>query len=217
MTAEAELLFRPLSSLLRVKRAQAAGMTAGGILLPDVARRRPAEGTVVAAGPGRARPDGNRSVVWETAGDVILFQPSDFHAVTSGFDGLVSAERVVATILVDEGFPDSVEPANDYVKIRPDAAQAETHGGILLPEDRRERAQRGVILAYGPGEVRLSGPLAGTRRPVRAIIGVDEDERLLHRTVWWEGAHKALEVGGEDPCLLVKAADLMFLEVPDPE
>jgi chaperonin GroES len=211
MVAEPPLTFTPASSWLRVRRSQAANMTAGGIHLPETAQRRPAEGTVVAVGPGRALPGGHvRTIMWNTIGDLILFQPADFHEITNTFDGLVRAEKVVATLWPD-GY---LEPENDYVKINPAASQVQTRGGVILPEESRERALRGVILDYGGGELRLSGPLTGTRRSVHVMMGISEAEELTGRTCWWAGVKPALQVGGDDPCLLVHAADIFALEDP---
>jgi len=171
---------------------------------------------VVACGLGRRVPGSQtRSVVWNGVGDQILFQPADFHEITDAFDGLVSAEKVVAT-LWSAGRQQSevVEPENSYVKIKPDVTEEQTRAGIILPEECRERAQRGMILDLGPGELRLFGPMAGTRRTCRDIMGVSENEPLVGRTCWWEGAKKSVQVEGSDPCLLVQAADLIMLEDP---
>lgn len=44
---------RPLHDNVVVKRDEAVGKSAGGIILPDAAKGTPLRGTVVAVGPGR--------------------------------------------------------------------------------------------------------------------------------------------------------------------
>ena len=49
-------------------------MTKSGIVLPDTAKERPQEGTIVAAGPGRILDDGSREAMDVEVGQKILFQ-----------------------------------------------------------------------------------------------------------------------------------------------
>ena len=56
-----------------VQRVESEETTAGGIVLPDSAREKPARGTVVAVGSGRLLDDGSRSASQLNAGDVVLF------------------------------------------------------------------------------------------------------------------------------------------------
>jgi chaperonin GroES len=56
-----------------VKRVESEETTAGGIVLPDSAREKPARGTVVAVGSGRLLDDGSRAESQLSNGDVVLF------------------------------------------------------------------------------------------------------------------------------------------------
>jgi chaperonin GroES len=49
-------------------------MTKSGIVLPDTAKERPQEGTVLAVGPGRTLDDGSREPMELTVGQKVLFQ-----------------------------------------------------------------------------------------------------------------------------------------------
>ncbi len=51
---------RPLNDRLLVKRLEEEEKTAGGIIIPDSAKEKPAEGKVVAVGPGKLNDDGER-------------------------------------------------------------------------------------------------------------------------------------------------------------
>lgn len=64
---------QPLGDRLVVEREEAEEVTAGGILLPDAARNKPARGTVVSVGDGRLLEDGSRSEIQVKAGDRVLF------------------------------------------------------------------------------------------------------------------------------------------------
>jgi chaperonin GroES len=48
-------------------------MTKSGIVLPDTAKEKPQEGTIVAAGPGRLTDDGKREPKDVQKGDKVLY------------------------------------------------------------------------------------------------------------------------------------------------
>ena len=48
-------------------------MTKSGIVLPDTAKEKPQEGTVLAVGPGRILDDGKREQIDVKEGDKVLF------------------------------------------------------------------------------------------------------------------------------------------------
>jgi chaperonin GroES len=56
-----------------VKRAEAEDRTAGGILIPETAKDKPKEGTVVSIGEGKQLDNGTRSTFAVKPGDRILF------------------------------------------------------------------------------------------------------------------------------------------------
>jgi chaperonin GroES len=49
-------------------------MTKSGIVLPDTAKERPQEGTILSIGPGRTLDDGSREAMDVEVGQKILFQ-----------------------------------------------------------------------------------------------------------------------------------------------
>lgn len=65
--------FRPLSDKVLVKPSDAEAQTAGGIFIPDSAKQKPQEGTIIAVGPGRVLDDGSRSSVSVSEGDVVIY------------------------------------------------------------------------------------------------------------------------------------------------
>jgi chaperonin GroES len=65
---------KPLGSNLVVRPTPREEMTKSGIVLPDTAKERPQEGSVVAVGPGRTLDNGSREPIEVKAGERILFQ-----------------------------------------------------------------------------------------------------------------------------------------------
>ena len=65
--------FRPLHDRILVERLESEEKSAGGIILPDTAKEKPQQGTVVSAGTGKRTDDGNVIPLEVKEGDVILF------------------------------------------------------------------------------------------------------------------------------------------------
>jgi chaperonin GroES len=65
---------KPLGDRLVVKPTAREEMTKSGIVIPDTAKERPQEGTVLAVGPGRTLDDGTREPMELAVGQKILFQ-----------------------------------------------------------------------------------------------------------------------------------------------
>ncbi len=64
---------RPLNDRILVKRLEEEAKTAGGIIIPDTAKEKPAEGEVIAVGPGKLSDKGERTALTVKAGDRVLF------------------------------------------------------------------------------------------------------------------------------------------------
>ena len=63
---------KPLEDRLVVKANEAEQTTASGLVIPDTAKEKPQEGTVIAVGPGRFD-DGVRTPMDVKVGDIVLF------------------------------------------------------------------------------------------------------------------------------------------------
>jgi chaperonin GroES len=64
---------RPLNDRILVKRWEEEETTKGGIIIPDSAKEKPAEGEVVAVGNGKLNDKGERIPLEVKAGDRVLF------------------------------------------------------------------------------------------------------------------------------------------------
>jgi chaperonin GroES len=65
--------FRPLHDRVLVKRVEVENKTASGIIIPDSAKEKPMQGTVLAVGSGRRNEDGSVTPLDVKAGDQVLF------------------------------------------------------------------------------------------------------------------------------------------------
>jgi chaperonin GroES len=67
------MAFKPLHDRVVVKRIQSEDKTKGGLIIPDSAKEKPAEGEVVAVGEGARKDSGELIAMSVKAGDRILF------------------------------------------------------------------------------------------------------------------------------------------------
>ena len=65
--------FRPLHDRVVVKRVEEEGKTKGGIIIPDTAKEKPAQGEVAAVGPGGRDEAGKLIPIDVKVGDRVLF------------------------------------------------------------------------------------------------------------------------------------------------
>jgi len=76
---------RPLNDRILVKRLEEEEKTAGGIIIPDSAKEKPAEGEIVAVGPGKMNDAGERAAMDVKVGDRVLF--SKYGGTDIKYDG----------------------------------------------------------------------------------------------------------------------------------
>lgn len=67
------MTFQPLHDRVVVRRVESDDKTKGGLIIPDTAKEKPAEGEVIAVGAGARDDDGNRITMDVKSGDRILF------------------------------------------------------------------------------------------------------------------------------------------------
>jgi chaperonin GroES len=69
----AKINLKPLADRVIVKPSEAEEKTKGGIILPDTAKEKPIEGTLVAIGPGKVAEDGKIVKPEVKVGDKVLY------------------------------------------------------------------------------------------------------------------------------------------------
>lgn len=64
---------KPLEDRVVVKQLEAETVTASGLVIPDMAKEKPQEGTVVSVGPGRVDDNGVRVPMDVKEGDTVIY------------------------------------------------------------------------------------------------------------------------------------------------
>ena len=64
---------KPLQDRILVKRVEEKETVKGGIIIPDTAKEKPQEGTVIAVGAGKLDENGKRIPLEVKVGDKVLF------------------------------------------------------------------------------------------------------------------------------------------------
>ena len=91
---------RPLQDRILVQRVEEETTTKGGIIIPDTAKEKPAEGKVVAVGNGKLGDDGKRIALEVKKGDRILFgKYSGTEVKVSGEEYLIMREEDVLGVI----------------------------------------------------------------------------------------------------------------------
>ncbi|MFW5640680.1 MAG: co-chaperone GroES [Thermodesulfobacteriota bacterium] len=91
---------RPLQDRILVQRVEEESKTKGGIIIPDTAKEKPAEGRVVAVGNGKTGEDGNKIPLEIKEGDRVLFgKYSGTEVKVEGEDYLIMREDDVLGII----------------------------------------------------------------------------------------------------------------------
>ena len=91
---------RPLQDRILVQRVEEETTTKGGIIIPDSAKEKPAEGKVVAVGSGKIGEDGKRIPLEIKTGDRILFgKYSGTEVKIEGEEQLIMREDDVLAII----------------------------------------------------------------------------------------------------------------------
>jgi len=91
---------KPLQDRILVQRIEEEKTTKGGIIIPDTAKEKPAEGKVVAVGNGKLGEDGKRITLEIKKGDRILFgKYSGTEVKIEGEDYLILREDDVLGII----------------------------------------------------------------------------------------------------------------------
>ncbi|MEX0984537.1 MAG: co-chaperone GroES [Actinomycetota bacterium] len=97
----ADFKLQPLEDRIVVQASEGDQTTASGLVIPDTAKEKPQEGSVVAAGPGRWNEDGTGRVALDVkVGDVVIY--SKYGGTEVKVDGeeylILSARDVLAVL-----------------------------------------------------------------------------------------------------------------------
>lgn len=91
---------KPLGDRLVVEPTEQQEVTASGIFLPETAKEKPQEGTVIAAGPGSRKENGERNTMEVKVGDKVLYAKySGTNIKLNGKEYLILKETDVLAIV----------------------------------------------------------------------------------------------------------------------
>jgi chaperonin GroES len=100
VTTATKVVLKPLEDRIVVQPLEAETTTASGLVIPDTAKEKPQEGTVIAVGPGRVDDKGERVPVDVKVGEVVLY--SKYGGTEVKYNGeeylVLSARDVLAVI-----------------------------------------------------------------------------------------------------------------------
>jgi chaperonin GroES len=101
--------FIPLHDRILVRRVEEAGTTRGGLIIPDSAKDKPQEGTVISVGNGKTNDEGKLFPLAVKEGDSILFgKYSGTEIKLYGEDFLIMKEEEVLGIVTGTAKKESV-------------------------------------------------------------------------------------------------------------
>lgn len=96
----ADFKIKPLGDRVIIKPKEAEETTKSGLYLPDTAKEKPIEGTVVAAGPGKTTDEGKFIALEIKVGDVVLYgKYSGTEVKVDGEDYLIMRESDIYGIV----------------------------------------------------------------------------------------------------------------------
>ena len=96
----------------------------------------------------------------------------------------------------------NLKPIGDRVIVKREAAEGKTSGGIILPDNAKNKPQRGTVLAVGPGKAKKDG----TRLPMQLKTG----DKVLF-TTWAGDEYKDRKT--TDEFLVMHEADVLAVIV----
>ena len=91
---------KPLNDRVLIKRLEGEQMSKGGIIIPDSAKEKPAEGEVIAVGTGIKDADGKAIELAVKLGDRVLFgKYSGTEVKVDGEDLLILSENDILAVI----------------------------------------------------------------------------------------------------------------------
>ena len=94
------MAFKPLHDRVLVRRVQSDEKTKGGLIIPDSAKEKPAEGEIIAVGEGARKDSGELIAPSVSAGDRVLFGKwSGTEVTVDGEELLIMKESDILGVL----------------------------------------------------------------------------------------------------------------------
>lgn len=160
MTIEGNL--SPLSNNLFVKVKEVPSLTKSGFIIPDKAKERPTEGTVVSAGPGAVHPDtGVRLDMSAQVGVNVMYGKYEGCEMKYNDENhqMIKDDDVLLTYSGPEATVETVQCVKDRVLIKlPPKEDSSKSGIIIKPTSKDDNIPTyGTVVKVGPGKQASSG------------------------------------------------------------
>jgi len=100
MATATKVGLKPLEDRVVVKPSEAEEVTASGLVIPDTAKEKPQQGTVVAVGPGRVSEQGERIALDVKEGDTVVYSKYGGTEIKQGGEEylILSARDILAIV-----------------------------------------------------------------------------------------------------------------------
>ena len=97
------MALKPLHDRVLVRRTESDEKTAGGLIIPETAKEKPAEGIIVACGEGARKDSGELIDMAVSAGDKVLFGKwSGTEVTVDGEELLMMKESDILGIITED-------------------------------------------------------------------------------------------------------------------
>ena len=101
-SADTKKKLRPLGDRVVIQPTPREEMTKSGIVLPDTAKEKPQEGTILAIGPGRTLDDGKREPIDVKEGQKVLYAKyAGTEFKVDGEDLLIVSQKDILAVVED--------------------------------------------------------------------------------------------------------------------
>jgi chaperonin GroES len=155
---------QPIGNNLLIRIKDAASETKGGLFIPDTAKERPTEGTIVSAGPGRVHSEsGMLQIIACKEGEKVIYGKFDGTELkyNDRAHQLIKDDDVLLKYDGDEATLANVVPVKDHILIRlPPKEDKALSGIILTTADSPEKKQSyGTVEKIGEGRPAANGEL----------------------------------------------------------
>jgi len=100
MATKTKVALKPLEDRVVVQAEEAEAQTQSGIYIPDTAKEKPQQGTVIAVGPGRISDQGERIKLDIKEGDTVVYSKYGGTEIKQGGEEylILSARDILAIV-----------------------------------------------------------------------------------------------------------------------
>ena len=164
---------QPLGDRVVVEREESESVTAGGIVLPDTAKDKPARGVIVSVGDGRMLDDGTRAAFQVKVGDRVLFSSYAGDEFKLGDRELLLEPQATAhtdnDLIVTDTKTDTLFLGDLLFSVHVPTIDGSIKGWLTLLDEMGKRNAARVVPGHGPKTMELPQALEPEQRYLTAV------------------------------------------------